>query len=44
MRNAYKILVAKPEWKVWFLRCILRWEISNKMYITEIGREAVDWI
>jgi hypothetical protein len=44
MRNAYKILVSKPEDKTPFRRPSHRWEDNIRMGIREIGWEAVDWI
>jgi hypothetical protein len=37
MRNAYKILVGKPEGKRPFLRLRHRWEDNIKMVVREIG-------
>jgi hypothetical protein len=42
MRNAYKILVAKPEGKRPLGRHRHRWEDNIKMYLSEIG--FVLWI
>jgi hypothetical protein len=44
MRNAYKILVGKPERKrpLEMLKCI--WEDNIRMGLREIGWECVDWI
>jgi hypothetical protein len=44
MRNAYRILVGKPEGMRLLERTRRRWEDSIKMDIKEIGCESVDWI
>jgi hypothetical protein len=44
MRNAYKILVGKPEWKRPLKRPGYRWEDNIKMDLRETGWEGVDWI
>jgi hypothetical protein len=44
MRNAYKILVGKPEGKRPLGRPWHRWEDNIKMDLKEIGFEGVDWI
>jgi hypothetical protein len=44
MRNAYKILVGNPEGKSPLGRPRRRWEDNIRMYLTETGWEAVDWI
>jgi hypothetical protein len=44
MRNAYKILVGKPEGKRPFGTLRRRLEDNIKMYLREIGLEGVDWI
>jgi hypothetical protein len=44
MRNAYRILVGKPEGKRLHGRSRLRWEDNIIMGLGEIGWEAVDWI
>jgi hypothetical protein len=44
MRNAYKILVGKPEKKRPLERPKSRWEDNMRMYVREIGWEGVDWI
>jgi hypothetical protein len=44
MRNAYKILVGKPEWKRSPRRPKRRWEDKIKMYLREAGWEDVDWM
>jgi hypothetical protein len=44
MRNAYKILVSKPEGNRSHGKPRCRWEDNSRMYIREIGWEGVDWI
>jgi hypothetical protein len=44
MRNAYKIVVGKPEVKRPLGRRRCRWDYNIRMYIWEIGWEGVDWI
>jgi hypothetical protein len=44
MRNAFTILVRKPEGKRSLRRPRLRWEDNIKMDLGEIGLEGVDWI
>jgi hypothetical protein len=44
MRNAYKILVGKPEEKRPLGRPRRRWEDNIKMDFTEIWLEIVAWI
>jgi hypothetical protein len=44
MRNAYKILVGKPEGKRSLERPRRRWEDNIRMELMEIGWEYVDWI
>jgi hypothetical protein len=44
MRNAYKIVVRKPEGKRQLRRPRLRWEDNIKMDLREIGLEGVDLI
>jgi hypothetical protein len=44
MRNAYKILVGKPEGKRPLGRPRRRWEDNIKMNLREIEWEGVDWI
>jgi hypothetical protein len=44
MRNAYKILVGKPEGKRPLGRPRRRWEDNININLSEIGLEAVDWI
>jgi hypothetical protein len=44
IRNAYKILVGKPEWKRPFRRPRHRWEDNIRMDLRETGWEGVDWI
>jgi hypothetical protein len=44
IRNAYKIVVEKPERK-WLLGSSwYRWEDNIKMDFSEIGWEDIDWI
>jgi hypothetical protein len=44
MRNAYSILVGKPEGKRPIRRPRHRWEYYIRMYLQDIGWEDVDWI
>jgi hypothetical protein len=44
MRNAYKILVGKPEGKRPLRRNKHRWEDNIRMDLMEIGWKGVDWI
>jgi hypothetical protein len=44
MRNAYKILVGRPEGKLPLSRPRHRWEDNIKMCLREIGLEGVDGI
>jgi hypothetical protein len=44
MRNAYNILVGKPEGKWPLARSRSRWEDNIRMNLKEIGWEIVDWI
>jgi hypothetical protein len=44
MRNAYNILVAKPEGKKPLGRHRNRWEENIRMSLREIGWEGVDWM
>jgi hypothetical protein len=43
-RNAYRILVGKPEEKRPLGRPRCRWVNDIKMDLTEIGWDGVDWI
>jgi hypothetical protein len=43
-RNAYRILVVKPEGKRPLGRPIRRWVDNIKMDIREIGRDCMDWV
>jgi hypothetical protein len=43
MRNAYRILVGKPEGKRSRGRPRRRW-VDNIMDLREIGRDGMDWI
>jgi hypothetical protein len=42
-RNAYRILVGKPEGKRPLGRPRHRWEDNIKMDLREVGRGVVDW-
>jgi hypothetical protein len=44
MRNAYKILVGKPEGKRPLGRLRRRWEDNIGIDLREVGWEGVDWI
>jgi hypothetical protein len=44
MRNAYKILIGKPEGKGPLGRPRNKWEDNVIMDLREIGWEGVDWI
>jgi hypothetical protein len=44
MRNAYKILVGKPEGRIPLGRSRHRWENNIRMDLREIRWEGVDWI
>jgi hypothetical protein len=44
MRNAYTILVGKPEGKRPFRRPRSRWEVNISTDLREIGWEIVDWV
>jgi hypothetical protein len=44
MRNAYKILVSKPEGKRPLRRPRHRWEDDIRMDLREVGWEGVDWM
>jgi hypothetical protein len=43
-RNAYRILVGKPDGKRPLGRPRLRWVVNIKMDLREIGWDGVDWI
>jgi hypothetical protein len=43
MRNAYKILLGKPEGKRLLGRPRRKWEYNIKMYLGVIGFGSVDW-
>jgi hypothetical protein len=43
-RNAYRILVGKPEGKRPLGRPRCRWVDNIKMVLSEIGWDSVDWI
>jgi hypothetical protein len=42
-RNAYRILVGKPEGKRPLERPRRRWLDNIKMHLTEIGSDGMDW-
>jgi hypothetical protein len=44
MRNAYKILIGKPEGKRPLARPRCRWEDYIRVGHTEIGWKGVDWM
>jgi hypothetical protein len=44
MRNAYKILVRKPEGKRPLGRHKCKWENDTRIYLGEIGYKGVDWM
>jgi hypothetical protein len=44
MKNAYNIMVRKPEGKRSHRRPGLRWENNITMDLREIGLEGVDWM
>jgi hypothetical protein len=44
MRNAYKILVGKPEVKRQLGRPRRKWDDNIRMDLREIGREVLDWM
>jgi hypothetical protein len=44
IRNAYKILTGKPDWKRLLRRSGHSWKDNIKMDIREIGLENVDWV
>jgi hypothetical protein len=43
-RNAYRILVGKAEGNRPLGRLRRKWVDNNKIYLTEIGWDGVDWI
>jgi hypothetical protein len=43
-RNAYRLLVGKPEGKTPLGRPRCRWVDNIKMYLLEIGWGGLDWI
>jgi hypothetical protein len=43
-RNAYRILVGKPERKKLIGRPRIRWEDNIRMYLRERGWGGIDWI
>jgi hypothetical protein len=44
MRNAYKVLVGKPEGKRPLGRSRRKWEDNIKMNLREIGWGGMDWL
>jgi hypothetical protein len=44
LKNAYNILVRKPEGKIPLGRPRHRWEDNIRMDITDVGWEGVNWI
>jgi hypothetical protein len=44
MRNAFNILVRKPEGKGPLRRPRCRWKYNIKMYLREVGYNSVHWI
>jgi hypothetical protein len=44
MRNAYNILIGRPEGKKPLGRLRRRWEDNIKMDLREIGLKGVDWM
>jgi uncharacterized short protein YbdD (DUF466 family) len=44
IRNAYKILVGKPDWKKLLGKPRHSWKDNIRMDLREIGRECVDWM
>jgi hypothetical protein len=44
LRNAYDILVKKPEWKRPLRRPRCRWEDNIRMDHRETGLEGLDWL
>jgi hypothetical protein len=44
MRNAYRILVGKPEGKTPLRRSRCRWVDNIKMDLRETGWDGMDWI
>jgi len=44
MKNAYNILVGKPEGKLSLWRPKHWWEDNIRMDVTEIGWKGVDWM
>jgi hypothetical protein len=43
MRNAYRVLVGKPDGKIPLGRPRHRWEGNTKMDLTEMGWGSMDW-
>jgi hypothetical protein len=44
LRNAYNVLIRKPERNRPLRRCRCRWEGNIRMDLKEIGWEGVDWM
>ena len=44
LRNAYRVLVGKPEGKRPLERPRRRWKDNNKMDLREVGCDPRDWI
>jgi hypothetical protein len=44
IRNAYRIVVGKSEWKRQFERPRRTWEDNIKLFLREIGWEDLNWI
>jgi hypothetical protein len=44
MKNAYKVVIGKPEGKRPLGRPVRRWEDNIKMGVTEIRFGVVDWV
>jgi hypothetical protein len=43
-KNAYKVLIGKPEGKRPLVRPNRRWEDNMRMDLREVGWKGVDWI
>jgi len=44
IKNAYKILVGKYEWKIPLERPTRRWEDNFRINLRGVGWEGVDWM
>jgi hypothetical protein len=44
LRNAYNILVGKPEWKRPLGKPRRRWEDNTRIDLMKIGWDVMDWI